>query len=306
MYRSLLVPLDGSSFGEQALPLALTLARRAGAGVVLSHVHQPVTSPYTGSELVCDLTLDTTLREHEREYLEQTACRVTGMAGVLATPVVLDGLVADALREQALALGADLVVLATHGRGPLSRFWLGSVADKLVRDMPMPVLLVHPREGPPDLAADVPVRRILVPLDGSALAEQILGPAVAVGRLTEAEYRLLRVIEPVVFPGPHRARYAPDDLDPVLLGRLKEEAACYLNRLADRLRERSLRVETEVTVHPSAAAAILDAAAVYGIDLIALETHGRGGLARLVLGSVADKVVRGATVPVLVHHPLTP
>jgi nucleotide-binding universal stress UspA family protein len=156
-------------------------------------------------------------------------------------------------------------------------------------------MLVRPREPAPELTAPPMLSKILIPLDGSELAEQILGPAVKLGRLTDAELRLLRVVEPVVVPD---AGY-----DGTLLDRLEAEARSYLARVEERLRRQSLRVQTRVIVGCPAAAAILDVASAEGADLIALETHGRGGLGRLLLGSVADKLVRGATVPVLVHHP---
>jgi nucleotide-binding universal stress UspA family protein len=296
MYRSLLVPLDGSAFAEHALPFAASIARRAGAALQVVHAHVPVTNLYISSELVGDLTLDATIRENEVAYLDGVVKRLAENIPVRASRTLVDGLIAGALHEQALAVGADLVVMATHGRGPLSRFWLGSVADTLVRRLPMPILLVRPQEETPNLATDVTVRRILIPLDGSDLAEQILEPATELGCLTQAEYTLIRVVEPFV-PPPHQ-------LPGPLFDQLAREAQTYVDGVAERLRGRSLRVETHVVMNRFAATAILDEARVHATDLIAMKTHGRGGLARLLLGSVADKVLRGALTPVLLHRPL--
>jgi len=296
MYRSLMVPLDGSPFAEHALPFAASIARRAGATLHIVQAHVPVASPYSGSELAADINLDATIREQEAAYLDGVVKRLTESVPIPVSRALVDGLVADALHEQALTTAADLVVIATHGRGPFSRFWLGSVADALVRRLPMPVQLVRPREEAPDLGAEVPVRRILIPLDGSDLAEQILRPATELGSLTQAEYTLLRVVEPFL-PPPHQ-------LPGPLFDQLAREAQTYLDGVAGSLREQSLRVETRVVINRFAAAAILEEARVHDSDLIALGTHGRGGLARVLLGSVADKVVRGATTPVLVHRPL--
>lgn len=88
--------------------------------------------------------------------------------------------------------------MTTHGRGPVSRLLLGSVADRLVREVPIPVLLVRPHEAAPDLASEPVLRHILVALDGSALAEQVLEPVVALGTLMQADYSLLRVYGPLV------------------------------------------------------------------------------------------------------------
>jgi nucleotide-binding universal stress UspA family protein len=222
----------------------------------------------------------------------------------------MKGEVADCIREQAAESGADLVVMTTHGRGPLARFWLGSVADELVRRSPVPLLLVRPRETAPDPGQEPDLGRVLLPLDGSTLAEQIIEPAVALGGLAGAEYTLLRVVRPAVWvhavlESPDARREAQSLLDRVedLRRQVLKEAEDYLTGVAQRLRARGLRVQTRVAVDEHPAGAILHEAAAGGAGLIALATHGRRGLSRLLLGSVADKVVRGAPVPVLVHRP---
>jgi nucleotide-binding universal stress UspA family protein len=304
MYRSLMVPVDGSPFAEHALSFAASIARRAGATLQVVQAHVPVASLYSGSELVADLTLDATIRENEAAYLDGVARRLTETVRIRVSRAVVDGPAAEALHEQALAAAADLVVMATHGRGGLSRFWLGSVADQLIRRLPMPTLLVRPQAEAPDLARDHVLQHILVPLDGSDLAEQALGPAVDLGTLMQADYLLVRVVDPLQSAGLDAAGLPISGLVPEGRQRLQEEAAAYLERTAHRLRERSLRVRTRVIVSCQAAEAILDQAATSSTDLIALGTHGRGGLSRLLLGSVADKVIRGAVTPVLVYRPL--
>jgi nucleotide-binding universal stress UspA family protein len=305
MYRSILVPLDGSTFAEHALPLALSIARRAGATLRLVQVHLSVFPPFGdgGGTVPLDFRLDDEVRAQEAAYLASTIARLTAVAPTVpASTALLDGPTADVLCGQAIAAKADLVVMATHGRGALSRLWLGSVADKLVRKLPMPVLLVRPSGGAADLSADAALHRILIPLDGSELAEQILEPAAALGSLMGAEHQLLFVLEPALIFGPHLSSTALGQ-DLPLLRESAGQAQEYLESVAARLRARSLRVQTRLLVSPMAGPAILEEAAAQHCDLIALETHGRGGLARLVLGSVADKVIRGASTAVLVHHP---
>jgi len=143
-----------------------------------------------------------------------------------------------------------------------------------------------------------------VPLDGSARAEKVLGPAVALGALWDAEYVLARVVAPVPITGLDLAGYAPGGLDLAEMDRRKQEARDYLEGVAAKLRERSLQVRTAVPVHRHAAVGIHETAEAEGADLIALATRGHGGLKRLLLGSVADKVIRGADVPVFVFRPL--
>jgi nucleotide-binding universal stress UspA family protein len=309
MLRSILVPLDGSTFGEHALPLALAIARRADATLRLAHVHQPVSPIGVAAVAVLD-DVEVALKKQEQAYLDALVHRLSQAASVRVTTALLDGEVASALEAHAGQVSADLVVLATHGRGAFRRFWLGSVADELVRHLRAPVLLVHPRDEAPDLKQEPSLKHVLLPLDGTPLAEQMIEPALELGQLLGPRFTLLRAIRPVLGPD-----YWPDGgtlegmTDTLLerarahLKQLHDEAQHYLDGVAERLRGRGLRVETRVLVEEQPAAAILREAKAHGADLIALETHGRRGLARLLLGSVADKVVRGSPVPVLVHRP---
>jgi len=311
MLHDILVPLDGSPFGEHALPLALSIAQRAGATLHVAHVHEPVTSMYSGGELAADVMVDATYRNHERAYLDRVVKKLAGMTAVPIRPKFLDGAVGTALCEQATR-EADLVVMTTHGRGPLSRLWLGSIADHLVRHSARPLLLVRPTEDDTDLAREVLLQRILIPLDGSPLAEEILEPAIALGSLMDADYTLARVIKPEAIAGYAMADAPLEEAQSLLWNmralheKVRVEAETYLERVAQRLRSRSLRVQTRVITNSQVAIGILHDARVHPVDLVALETHGRGGLARLFLGSVADKVLRGGSTPLLVHRPPSP
>jgi len=311
MYRSILVPLDGSSFAEQTLPLALRLARSSGAGVQLVQVHVPLEATVAGAALAWDQKLDDALRQREKAYLEQVQRRLAQLSPVPLTTALLEGSIADALEERARATGADLVVMSTHGRGPLARSWLGSVADALVRRLPMPLLLVRPPNGKADLAKVPAVRHILIALDGSEFSERILEPALALGSLVGASFTLLRVVRPTVL-GQDEAGALKASGDLWLVEQLekvheKEQAQAkdYLEKVAERLRGRALQVQTRVLSHDQPALAILEEVKARQADLIALETHGRKGWQRLFLGSVADKVVRAAPVPILIAHPPT-
>jgi nucleotide-binding universal stress UspA family protein len=306
MYRNVMVPLDGSSFGEYALPLALGIARRSGARVELAHVCTPVGPNAFGGSLDAPVLGETRLEqmgEQARAYMGQLAACLSDRWEVEIATTVLEGRAADALHARALASGADLVVMTTHGHGPLSRVWMGSVADALVRRLPMPVLLARPHEGALDLLEGVheqAFEHVLIPLDGSELAETIVEPAVALGQLMGADYTLLQAIEPVVLG------YAPVaqavGLDEETMEQWRAAALSYLERVADRLRARGCVVRARV-ISSAPALGIIDYAHDHAIDLIAMATHGRGGVTRMLLGSVADKVVRGAGGPVLIQRP---
>jgi nucleotide-binding universal stress UspA family protein len=294
MFRTIVVPLDGSPFAEQALPWALHLARRAGASLELlrGHVLYALTQP-AAAWAPFDPVAEADCKQEEWAYLDAVARRLADAAPVSITKTLVDGLEAEGIRKRVRGGGADLVVMATHGRGPLGRFFLGSVADVLVRETAVPVLLVRPRGAGPGSGAGATAEDVLVPLDGPSLAEQILGPAADLARLAGARCTLLRVLPPATFS----RRPAALEEEP------HARALAYLEAVAERLRGQGLSVQTRVVASARPARAILREAREGTV--IALATHGRGGVPRLVLGSVADKVIRAAPGPVLVYRPPT-
>lgn len=307
MNRTVLVPLDESSWSEHALPPAAMIARSSGAIVRLVSVYVPIVSIYAGgydlgSVPVVDQSWNAERREQANAYLMAQAHTLGTEFDVPATAGILDGPVVEALAEHITLISPELVVMTTHGRGGLARLWLGSVADGLVRHSTVPILLVRPHEGASEPGSAQPFKHILAPLDGSELAEQILEPALRLGKSMQAAYTLVQVVEPLMVHG-----YSP-------LGQLAEvgeqattamcdEAKQYLERVAERLRAEDVVVSTRVILADHPASAILHDAREHGADLIALATHGRGGLVRLLIGSVADKVLRGADSPVLLYRP---
>jgi nucleotide-binding universal stress UspA family protein len=299
MYRAILVPLDGSEFGQQALPVALSIAQRVGARVRLAHVQAGEDAG--ARALVSSPTpVDTQVQATERIYLEQLAQRLASRYPVHVEHILLDGPVADALADQARASGADLVVMSTHGRGALGRVWLGSVAVALARLAPVPVLLVRPQQPLMPSLPELVFRHILIPLDGSPLAEQAIEPAVALGTLMDARYTLFQALDPLIIQHTHPPYTV--GLAPQLSAEVQTSAAAYLERMAARLRAQSLDVDTSLAVGPPALN-ICGYAQAHAVDLIAMATHGHGGIARLFLGSVANLVLQTAAVPVLLSRP---
>lgn len=304
MYRNLLIPLDGSPFGEYALSFACSIAQRTGAALHLAHVHTLSSPIYIAGMPVIDADLHSLAREHERAYLERIRESLTSATKLAVTCANLtsDSSVAATLAHFVAANQIDLVVMTTHGRGGLERAWLGSVADALVRISSAPLLLLRPGENTPDIAQTPLFKRILIPLDGSALSEQILGPALELGGLAQAEYTLLRAAEPFALVG-----YAPlaqaRQLDRQLSLEGSAEAQHYLDRVAERLREAGRTIHARALLAEQPAPMILDEARRLEVDLIAMTTHGRSGLARMLLGSVADKVLRGTVLPMLIMRP---
>jgi nucleotide-binding universal stress UspA family protein len=306
MYHSLLVPLDGSDFGEHALAAAHGIARRAvcesPVALHLVQVHVPIVTAYVEGFPIVDEELDRAAREAEAAYLETVRAGFGDSPDIRIVTRVLDGNVAEALATYAADRHVDLIIMTTHGRGGLARAWLGSVADELVRRGGTPTLVLRPHdERLPDVAEQV-FQRILVPLDGSSVSEAILRAVIPLAHLMHATVTLLRVVEPVSVADVSPHRYATR-LSERLLQDMCSDVELYLKQVAARLFAEGIAVQTQVIVAAYPARAILNEAHLLAADLLAMTTRGRGGLARLLLGSTADKVVHAATIPVLLQCP---
>jgi nucleotide-binding universal stress UspA family protein len=294
MYRKILVPLDTSEFAEHALPMALALARRSRASIHLVVVSAPITAASLDGTYLPSPEVQEELNASYHTYLERTLARVRERIDVPITGAVRFGEVATTLCDLASAGHCDLVVMATHGRGAMGRFWLGSVADDLVHSTTLPLLFVRPGDETLDLTKEPDLGRVVVSLDGSDLAERILEPAVSLAALMpQTEIVLVRTI----------LAMAADEESDVADSETCREAQQYLADVAARLEARGLHVRTHVIFDDHPADAILREVESEQAGLIALETHGRAGLSRLFHGSVADQVVRNSHVPVLVQRP---
>lgn len=310
MYHTILVPLDGSPFAEHALPVAAALARRAGAELYLVHVTTPLTEAYVEGLAFSATQHELEVSARQLTYLEATARKLRQKADLPVRLAVHHGDVAERLCELLQAGEADLVVMATHARGAIGRFWLGSVADEVLRHTTAPLLLVRPDGGAADLGHEPDLGKVVVPLDGTAQSEKILEPATRLAAVIPGcQLVLLRAVRPipeaahaVAVPEIDQEVRALTDRVAELQGELRADAQGYLDGVAGRLRSRGFRVTTEVVVDDSPEAAILDEADHLHAGMIALETEGRSGLSRLLHGSVAEKVLRGSHVPVLLQR----
>ncbi len=297
--KSILVPLDGSPLAEQAIPLAQAIAQRSRAKLKLVLVHDRVLLMQHGPDYT---RIELAMQKADREYLKSVTARVRETLGRSVSSAVLQGLpVVQTLATHIRELGVDLVVMTTHGRGGLRRAWLGSVTDQLIRSSDIPVLVVRPGE---EGAAkpDAQVSEILVPLDGSPLAEAALGPALEVARLWDAEISLVQVVRPaILMDNPHLA-FPSSYADEVTAIR-RESAQDYIRDMAERVRESGVRSTGVAVIGGAVSETLIHLASPERVSLMVIATHGLGGLKRLALGSVADKLVRGANVPVLVVRP---
>jgi nucleotide-binding universal stress UspA family protein len=243
------------------------------------------------------------MTQQEEEYLRSIANRCMERAGLAVRTELLAGVPANALGTYAYEMDVGLIVMTTHGRGGISRAWVGSVADALVRRSRVPVLLLRP-PARPDPHQELRARHLLIPIDGSQLSERVIEPAVALGMTCGARYTLLRVALPIPLVPVRPATVASRQQD--MIERERLQALEQLEAAARPLRARGLDVQTIVVHDPSPATAILEFAADNAVDMIALATRGRGGWSRVALGSVADKVMRGALLPVMLFRPPVP
>jgi nucleotide-binding universal stress UspA family protein len=305
MTQRIMVPLDGSTFAEAALPTAFELARRHGSTVHLVRVHE-APAPVAGPDgiAVYDPAVEQELERKGRRYLDVMLAWTDGDDRARAVTAYLHGPVTEGLSAYVRDKAIDLVIMTTHARGGVSRALLGSVADGLVRQSLAPVLLVRPGHQAAPAPNTAPVfRRVLLPVDGGPADDRMIEYAVAVTGAPGVEYTLLRVVTTgggtVRAALPHRGENPGSRVQ-------RATVQSTLGAKAQGLAARGFMVRPQVVVDDDAAEAILRYAKENAFDLVAMATRSRGGLERLLLGSVADQVLRKAETALLLWNPGQP
>jgi nucleotide-binding universal stress UspA family protein len=280
--QEILIPLDGSSEAESVLPYLRDLAPKFG-----SRVH------------ILGVGIGRKTRRVNRlieDYINRTANKLHS-DNIKAEPVIRYGVAADKILDFTTEKEIDLIVMATHGRGGITRWWMGSVAEKVISEATAPVLLVRSKRPGTTRASDklnFP-HRILAPLDGSDIGEAALPYAETIAKNSRASVSLLQIISP---PGTIEANLLGGPDWRKFVKAMHDAGENYLKGVAERLSDRDIKVTYEVATGDPADK-IVEYATDKGGDLIAMSTHGRTGVARWVLGSVADKVLHGARLPIL-------
>ena len=288
MYTKILVPLDGSNLAEQILPYAGLMAEKFQIPVELLRVNDPdaITAfapPLQGGD-----------------YLKKISQRHFPPSRTVHGVVEM-GRPAEIIAERAAVHPGTLIAMATHGFSGIQRWLLGSVANKVVRTAKNPVLLVRPVEKR-DPLEPIQMKTLLVPLDGSGLAEKVLPHVVALAKVLPLEVNLIRVYAPST-----ESYVVGDGLYVDVLSQEREtnrkRAEEYLEGKTQELQAEGMGRVISIAVEGDAAGEIIDLARKTPDSLIAMSTHGRSGVNRWLLGSVAEKVVQHSRDPVLVIRP---
>lgn len=304
MYRRILVPLDGTRFGDLALPYAVDIAVRTGAALELVHVHHHhehdpdlAAMPQYQYQHIADVDRahDQGVQLRERLGLEQIAADIELSHNIRVTTRILAGRTADAVVREAQDVVADLIVMASHARQGVPRLRFGDLAHELICNLNVPALCIRPDPTDQTVAA-TSLRRVLVPLDGSDFSEQILDPLAPLLLNLNAQPTLLhvRAPKPMLTSGLAVAQRSIDT---------REQAITYLQDVADRFRGRMPEPVLTALEDDQPASLIAGLLSLGEYDMAALATHGRSGLSRLFLGSVAEEVLRQARRPILLYRP---
>lgn len=291
MYEKIMVPLDGSSAAEMALPYAEQISAKFGAETLLVSVVEPAG---TEKDSLYEHYLKT-ITEETKDCFE----RLEHKGETKIQSKILPGKPAHEILRFADENNVNLIVMASRGHSGPGPWLLGNIAAKVLRATSRPVMLIKKGSTRRDLEQRKLFRKILVPLDGSEAGEKAIPQAEALARAFDGEMILLQVYDLLKPPIAGEAYMA---MSPAVLQKEEEQrkasAMDYLVKAEEALKRKGLHT-SKVVLMGSAADKILDYAEANGIDLIAMSTHGRSGIGRWVFGSVTDKVLHAGDTPVL-------
>jgi nucleotide-binding universal stress UspA family protein len=301
MYARILVPLDGSPVAAQVLPYVRLLGKGFHAEVELLQIFEPISASL--ADPAHGLYLDQIIaseRSHVEDYLEGVAESLR-KDGLTVSCVAHEGYPAASIVQEAEMVPATLVAMCSHGRSGITGWLLGSTADKVLHATSQPVLIVRSRDrhaaGP-----EAKLSSLLVPLDGSPLAEQALPHAVALAEALGLKVILVRVTPSMPDYTLHFASRVSYPFAHIhnLSKEVDGEARAYLDAMCKKLRQHGFPSVERRLVHGDPAGALIDMAREFRDSLIVMTTHGASGMYRWIRGSVTDRVVRHAEDPVLI------
>ena len=295
MYSKILVPLDGSTVAECVLPHVEAMATGNNeVAVTFLYVIQPLNVPMTKPEFRDHI--ESEAKSAAQHYLDSLTSKLEYKETVHGEVIL--GKVAETIVDYAEQNNMDLIVMATHGFSGISRWVRGSVADKVLHESKIPVWLVRADASQKTVYDREGKLTILVPLDGSDLAEAVLGHVKELAKqlsTQSVDVVLFRVCEllspPYHYPPPMSMNW--EEYVEYDTRRCKDVCQTYLSDAVERLKKEGLSVQSEVVLG-NPADAIVDYANKNALKLIVMSTHGRTGLSRWAFGSTAEKVLKGA------------
>ena len=307
MYSRILVPVDGSSLSEQVLPYVQQLGLGLSIPVTLMTVVEP-SPPSIGLHLGASSQEQETVRhraDHAITYLDSLADAFRS-DGVTVSTLTRSGAPAQEIVQEAEREADTLIAMSGHGRSGVARWWLGSVADRVLHTAGSPLLLIRFHDDERSTHAQG-FSRVVVPVDGSPLAEEILPHVAHITKALGMAVDLVRVVptwsEYLAMAAPS-ANFGTASLDTTSLDEAfrynEEESNRYLDRVREDLLQQGVGLVETHCLRGDPASSIIDVATETPDRLVAMTTHGRSGVGRWVLGSVADRVVRNSGDPVLV------
>ena len=282
MFEKMVLLLDTSELSEAVIPYALYLANKMGSELDVVNV---IESEYISARLI-------------KAYLDKIVEEIKEPGIKKKRSVVLRGNAADQILDYIEINKIDIVAMTSRGFSGIKRWVIGSTATKIICGTHIPVLLIHSKEKTLPLVQAVSFNHILLPLDGSRTAEETFGYAERIVSKQEGKVSLLRVVPPVIdqYAGPDDS-YVVGYTEKVLQA-LQEEAEDYLQQTAKSFHRKGISVDTTMVVgYP--ATEILEYIEKQKTDLVIMSTHGRTGLGRCILGSVADKILHSVNIPLL-------
>ncbi|HDD24566.1 MAG TPA: universal stress protein [Chloroflexi bacterium] len=315
MYHNVVVLLDGSELSEGVLPHVAEMVRGRGSRVYLLSVipdnYGTTMSPAEDRIVVSDRAQPhrvASATEETRAYLQMVAGQLQPAAEEICIEVRC-GPPAEEILAFVETIEADLVVMSSHGRSGIGRWVFGSVADRVLREVTCPALLVRSEAA----RQTVPYRHIVLPLDGSELAEQIVAYVKALVRSDAPEATRISLLSVLPTGLTDRVLALLVSYPPGLqwatpaYSQAEAQAQLYLRSVASALRERGSRIQVRPVIrYGTPANEILTYIEESDADLVAMTTHGVSGIGRWTYGGVADKVIHGVHCPILLVRPLPP
>ena len=293
MYEKILVPLDGSELAELALPYAEELAAKLGSEVTLLAVTESAeVQDYYEQQVYIQRRIDAAESAIKR-YLEKPKGEESKVKSAILVGHPAEEIVDYADKEE-----MGLIIMATHGRSGIRRWALGSVADKVVRAAKQPVALIRAKGARNDLRERGILNKVLVPLDGSKESETIIPYINELASRLKVEVILLMVVSKAYHVEAVGEEMVQIPYTENEMGLLTANAGSYIQKMEDLLKGAGIATKTELRTG-DAAEEIIKIADELRSDMVAMSTHGRSGISRWTLGSVANKVLHNGNTPVL-------